>query len=141
MNMNYGMGGMGGMGMGGGAALLPYYQQAMAQQTQISTADARLGIQNSLITAQMSYQNAIIEFQGTVAQLQMDQIAAAANVVADIGNLAMRNTMGLASKAQEMQQFMAQYREKMLGLFTSIQESRSENTWGRIKKISQGFKF
>ena len=122
-------------------AQITQFGQAMAAVLQYTQATGNLGMQTSLYTAAMAYQTALIEAQGTTAQIQMDQMAAAANVIADLENLGMRNVMGLASKAQEMGQFIAQYREKMLNMFISIQESRSENTWSRIKKISQGFKF
>ena len=122
-------------------AQITQFGQAMQAVLQYTQQTGNLGMQTALYTAAMAYQTALIEAQGTTAQIQMDQMAAAANVIADLENLGMRNVMGLASKAQEMGQFIAQYREKMLNMFISIQESRSENTWSRIKKISQGFKF
>lgn len=126
------------MGLG---ALVGQYQAVMNQVTQFTVATAQLGMQTALYTAAMSYQTALIESEGVQAQLQMDQIAAAANVVADAGNLAMRNAMGMASKAQEMSLFIAQYREKMLNLSIQIAESKADNTWSRIKRAAQGFKF
>lgn len=120
---------------------VPNFRQIMDQITKLNEASGQLTLQSSLIQSQVAYKNAQVEYMGTMAQLQIDQISTAANVVADVNNLAARNATTIAGKTQEMQQFMAQYREKMLGLFISIQESRAENTWGRIKKISQGFKF
>ena len=117
------------------------YSAAMSQMAALSQQTAVIGMNTSLQSAQMAYSTAVMEAQGVQAQLQMNQIATAANIQADIANLAMRNTMGLANKGMEMSLFIAQYREKTLNLFLQIQDGRDANTWGRIKRYAQGFKF
>lgn len=117
------------------------YGAAMQQLAAISQQTAVIGMNTSLQSAQMAYSVAMMEAQGVQAQLQMNQMATAANIQADMANLSMRNTMGLANKAQEMSLFIAQYREKTLNLFLQIQDGRDQNTWGRIKRYAQGFKF
>ena len=123
------------------AVNIAQYGQVMQQIAGITQQTGIIGMQTSLLSAQTSYQVALMEAQGVQAQLQMNQMATAANITADMVNLAMRNTMGLANKAQEMSLFIAQYREKTLNLFLQIQDGRDQNSWGRIKRYAQGFKF
>ena len=123
------------------AVNIAQYGRAMQQIAAITQQTGIIGMQTSLLSAQTSYQVALMEAQGVQAQLQMNQMATAANITADMVNLAMRNTMGLANKAQEMSLFIAQYREKTLNLFLQIQDGRDQNSWGRIKRYAQGFKF
>ena len=123
------------------AVNIAQYGRAMQQIAAITQQTGIIGMQTSLLSAQTSYQVALMEAQGVQAQLQMNQMATAANITADMVNLAMRNTMGLANKAQEMSLFIAQYREKTLNLFLQIQDGRDQNSWGRTKRYAQGFKF
>ncbi|MEM6603854.1 MAG: hypothetical protein AAF621_07370 [Pseudomonadota bacterium] len=117
------------------------YASSLQQILQLTSATGQIGTQTALYTAQMAFTTAQIEAQGVMSQLQMNQMSAAANVISDLQNLAMRHTMGLATKAQEMSLFIAQYREKTLNLFLQIQDGRDNNTWSRVKRYAQGFKF
>ena len=117
------------------------YAQYMQQILAYTQQAGQIAMQSALFTGAMSAQKAQIEAQGVQAQLQMDQMATAANIQSDLANLSMRNTMGLALKAQEMSLFIAQYREKTLAMFLQIQESRDANVWGRMKNTAQGFKY
>lgn len=96
---------------------------------------------SALAQAQAAFILAQIEAEGIQAQLALNQRISALNVESDIAGIATRGTLLLASKALEQSVLIAQFREKMLGLFTTIMEQRSNNTWNRIKTLSQGFKF
>lgn len=124
-----------------GAGLLGGYSANLDQLVGINSQITQISLASSLYSAQTALQNATYEFQGLVAQMQINQLATVANINADLGNLAMRNAMGIANKNMEMAMFIGQYREKTLNMFIQMQDAKDANTWNRLKQLAGGFKY
>ena len=108
---------------------------ALLQQTNL------IAQQSSIYQAEMALSMAQMEAEGLAAQLQLNQITTAVNIQADLSALATKNMLMLASKSYESALLMAQYREKVLQMFYAITEQRTNAVWGRLKQLTQGFKF
>ncbi len=102
---------------------------------------AQLGYQQNQVMSAGALNIAALNLQGTEAIWQLEQLSTAANVVADTNMLGLKQAQLLGSKVQETAMLVAQYREKTLGLFYSILDQKTSSVWGRMKQISQGFKF
>lgn len=96
---------------------------------------------SALYQSQIAYNMALIEADGIAAQLEINQFVSDLNVQADISQLRTRGQLLLASKAMETSVLIAQFREKMLSMFIQIMEQRTTSVWGRMKTLTQGFKF
>ncbi len=96
---------------------------------------------SSVQQAEYAMKMAAMEAEGTLAQLVLNDVQTKLNIETDLSNLASRFALQFASKAMESATLIAQFREKMLGLFITLSEQRANNSWGRIKSISQNFKF
>lgn len=97
--------------------------------------------QSAIYQSQMALSMTLMEAEGIEAQLQLNEIATAANIQSDLSLMATRNILLLSSKAYETAILMAQFREKTLNMFLTIIDQRSNNVWQRIKGLTQGFKF
>ncbi len=117
------------------------YSGTIGQLMGLNTQTAQIGMNSALYSANTAFQNAVYEYRGLVAQMQMNQLATVANINADLGNLAMRNAIGISNKTLEMSVFIGQYREKTLSMFLQMQEAKDANTWGRLKNLAGGFKY
>ena len=117
------------------------YTSYMGQILAYTQKTGQIAMQSALFTGAMSLQKAGIEASGVQAQLQIDQMATAANIQTDVKDLFIRNVSGLVLKAHTTAQFVAQYREKVLSMFLQVQDARDSNVWGRTKNTAQGFKF
>lgn len=100
-----------------------------------------VALDSSLNQAQMALSMALLEAEGLAAQLQMNDFVTALNAQTDLTQLGARNALMLASKSYETSVLIAQFREKTLAMFITLAEQRTNNTWGRIKQLTQGFKF
>jgi hypothetical protein len=115
--------------------------QALQQNSALAQQTAGVGLSSSLVQGQYGYTSAVGQAQGVEAQLLLQQISDAANIEIDNISTVAKDGLLLAGKAMEMSTLVAQTREKVMGMFASITEARTANTWGNIKKLTQGFKF
>jgi len=111
------------------------------QAGQYALATTQVAAQNSLYEARTAYEMALMEARGQQANLQIQQITTAVNLRVDLESLAAKSAQLLAGKAMESYTMIAQTREKMLGLFTSITQQRSSTAWNNMKQMTQSFKF
>jgi hypothetical protein len=121
-----------------------FYEQSKTVMETINeyVADTnQIGLISSMDSARMALKMASYEAFGLSAQLEMNDMATAMNVQSDISQLGVRNAMMLSSKSYETAILIAQFREKMLQMFITLTEQRTNNTWSRIKNLTQGFKF
>ncbi|MFT6072251.1 MAG: hypothetical protein ACJARD_000173 [Alphaproteobacteria bacterium] len=122
------------MGIGQNVATIQQAANYAVGATQVAA-------QTSLYEARTAYEMALMEARGQQATLQIQQITTAVNVRVDLESLAAKNAQLLAGKAMESYTMIAQTREKMLGLFTSITQQRSSTAWNNMKQMTQAFKF
>jgi hypothetical protein len=133
--------------MGGGGSgsdlmsMLASSQQYLSQIADLTRLSNDIGQRSALEQAQYGAQMTQDEALGNSAQLMLNDMQTKMNIEADVANLASRYALQIASKAMETATLIAQFREKTLGLFTTLAEQRTNNGWGRIKGISQNFKF
>lgn len=109
--------------------------------TNINQEIAQISFDSSRKSAKVSLQEALFNQLGLEAQLKLSALSTKANNLADTELLATRYALGLASKAQEIGVLIAQYREKTFNLMAQVEEQRNANTWARVKRLSQSFKW
>jgi len=133
------MGGTGGMNGIGGKV-----NQAIAYNNQtagINSQASAIGAQSQMSAAYGALSLAGMEANGAEAQMMIKQIISAATITSDLESLGVKAAGLFAGKALETYTFIAQTREKTLGLFKSIIEARTQTAWDNMKKMSQQFKF
>lgn len=121
--------------------ILTTVTQAMTQIGDLTGQTNQVALDSALIQAQMALSMAVQEAEGLAAQLELNDIATGLNVMTDLQALGVKDSLMLASKAMEASVQIAQFREKTLGMLMTIADQRIGNTWGRMKQLSQGFKF
>ena len=115
--------------------------QALGQIDGNNTLSDNNALQNAI--NQSRFGNAITEKEaaGILAQLQINDAMTFYNTKADLAQIGIRNALNLSSKSQESATLIAQFREKTMGMFVAITEQRTNTVWGRMKQLTQGFKF
>ncbi len=115
--------------------------QALQQNAALAQQTAGVGLNSSLAQGQYSYTSAVREAQGIEAQLLLQQVTETANLEIDLVSTAAKDALLLSTKALEISAVVAQTREKIMGMFATITETRAATSWSNIKKLAQGFKF
>jgi hypothetical protein len=100
-----------------------------------------IAMKSALDQAENALDMGKVEAEALSAILDINQLATEENAISDIQMLATRQAMMLASKGFEVAVLIAQFREKILGMFVTLTEQRTNNIWGRTKQLTQGFKF
>jgi hypothetical protein len=115
--------------------------QALGQIDNNNTLSDDNALQNAI--NQSLFGNGITEKEaaGILAELQINDAMAFYNAKADLAQLGIRNALNLSSKSQESATLVASFREKTMGMFVAITEQRTNTVWGRMKQLTQGFKF
>ena len=117
------------------------YSQNLNTLTILNGRISQIGLASALYAAQTAYQNATYEFQGLIAQMQIQTMAVFADAQNDFAGLAANSAAGIANKATEMSLFIGQYREKMVNMFIQMQDAKDANSWNRLKQLAGGMKY
>lgn len=96
---------------------------------------------SALEQSKNAYELSGIEAAGLSSILAINLQTSADNAITDAQTVGIRSAMMLASKGMETATLIAQFREKILGMFIQLLESRTTNIWGRTKTLTQNFKF
>jgi len=96
---------------------------------------------SALEQSKNAYELAGIEAAGLSSILAINLQTSGDNAITDAQSVGIRAAMMLASKGMETATLIAQFREKILGMFITLMETRTTNIWGRTKALTQNFKF